>query len=723
MNRHTTFIRYFISYLIILLLSLTGFTIIIQTQLTKIYSNQLSANVDNRLTVAQDQFFGNLESILQIHAQLRQDMALSDYRNDPTSANRYALYQQLRRYDISNDFIGSIIYLNRTNNDTLSSNYVVHCKDDVCYIRDYRGNCEAFSMKNHALIEKNTLFLLSEDNPLYLLYLPKDTGTSYSLIYLIELAELAKILENNQIDGMNAFAFANSDYSLLYGINTEELMSVSSDFPAETGIYPSGREYSLYIHSNIYENFSLIALYSTHAFSNQAHAAFRTVYYLLPLIGLVGFILIFFSMKLTYFPLANFVQKVVPKSEFSSSQGFIEQLNNVFSTNTTEREQLQKKIDKYHLSILNSLLNSGIDDSRKFSFSNIKDIDQIFRTDCSNHIYMIRIHSKASSIPDEKIQLFWKSMLPEGSVSFMLESGKDYKVYVINYIGLDFEKDDIIYSLMEDLYRKYGCYCAISSSVSSLTDIPPLYEDTLLASQLWPDSPVAAYSEALRSNVDDSVYPYKLLNRFSENLNRLDFSEAQELLARLLQQIDHLSSPNSNYPNFVIRCLLIDILMVLIDSMNQRDIKFAHYKDLYLETLYFCRTFNWQEKESEITDNLLKLLELFQSEQQMIRNYQIQEYLEQHFSSEDLTITVLAEHFHVSLAYMSYLFKKEFGVNFSDYLWNLRFQKAADMLLHTDLTIDAISIYVGYVNPSSFRRKFKQETGVTPSQYRDRDKP
>ena len=77
----------------------------------------------------------------------------------------------------------------------------------------------------------------------------------------------------------------------------------------------------------------------------------------------------------------------------------------------------------------------------------------------------------------------------------------------------------------------------------------------------------------------------------------------------------------------------------------------------------------------------------------------------------------------LSLAYMSYLFKKEFGVNFSDYLWNLRFQKAADMLLHTDLTIDAISIYVGYVNPSSFRRKFKQETGVTPSQYRDRDKP
>ncbi len=720
MNRHSTFTRYFISYLIILLLSLTSFIIIIQTQLTKIYSNQLDANIDNRLTVAQNQFFGSLESTLQIHSQLQQDMALFNYRNDPTSSNRYELYQQLRKYDISSDFIGSIIYLNRSNDDALSSNYIVRYQDGTCYIRDYKGNYEAFPMTDNASIEKNTLFLLSESNPLYLLYLPKDTGTSYSLIYLIDLMELSKILKNNQIDGMKAFAFVNSDYSLLYGINTEEILAAVADFPAKTGIYPCGRQYSMYIHSNIYENFSLIALYSTHAFSNQVHGAFRTVYYLLFLIALIGFMLIFFSMKLTYFPLAKFVEKVVPKSEFSSSQSFIEQLNNAFSTTTIESEQLQKKIDKYHLSILNSLLNSGIDDSRKFSFSNIKNIDQIFRTDCSNHIYMIRVHSKTASISDEKIQLFWDSMLPEGSASFVLESGNNYRVYIINYIGLDFEKDDIIYSLMEDLHRKYGCYCAISSSVSSLTDIPPLYEDTLLASQVWPDSPVVAYSDALVLRSNDSFYPYKLLNKFNESLNRLDFSESQELLTHLLQQINQLTAPNSNYPNFVIRCLLIDILMALIDSMNQRNIKFIHYKDLYLETLYFCRTFNWQEKEPEITNNLLRLLALFQSEQQTIRTCQIQEYLEQHFSSEDLTITVLAEHFHVSLAYMSYLFKKEFGVNFSDYLWNLRFQKATDMLLHTDLTIDAISIYVGYVNPSSFRRKFKQETGMTPSQYRDR---
>jgi len=158
--------------------------------------------------------------------------------------------------------------------------------------------------------------------------------------------------------------------------------------------------------------------------------------------------------------------------------------------------------------------------------------------------------------------------------------------------------------------------------------------------------------------------------------------------------------------------------MTIFSSMNHHDVKFQLYSDVYFETLYYCRSCNWEEKKQEITTNLLKLLDIFQSEQHLIRTNQIQEYMEQNYASSDLSITTLAEHFHVSIAYMSYLFKKEFQENFVDYLWKLRFCKATDMLLHTDLPIDTISVYVGYVNPSSFRRKFKQETGMTPSQFR-----
>ena len=67
---------------------------------------------------------------------------------------------------------------------------------------------------------------------------------------------------------------------------------------------------------------------------------------------------------------------------------------------------------------------------------------------------------------------------------------------------------------------------------------------------------------------------------------------------------------------------------------------------------------------------------------------------------------------------MSYLIKKELNQNFSDYLWTLRLEKAKELLAHSDMSVDEISTAVGYLNSSSFRRKFKQETGLTPSQYR-----
>ena len=67
---------------------------------------------------------------------------------------------------------------------------------------------------------------------------------------------------------------------------------------------------------------------------------------------------------------------------------------------------------------------------------------------------------------------------------------------------------------------------------------------------------------------------------------------------------------------------------------------------------------------------------------------------------------------------MSYLFKKEIGENFSDYVRALRLEKARALLLTTDMAIDDISLAVGYVNTSSFRRKFKQTTGMTPSKLR-----
>lgn len=722
MKKHTTMIRYFLSYFIILCLILTSFVVIIKGHMTRSYTEQQTKDVLDRMDVLTERFNTDINSVLQTHIHILSDIALLNYRYSPNSQNRHDLKKLFSHLHGTEDFIDSIVYLNKINHTLLASDHLVQYKDGTCYIYDskYGSNNSyvSFELDNSEIQEENALIFLQGDHSSYLLYFPNNLKTDYVLFYMLNLQTLQKTFEDNLIGGIEGYALYNSATSQLYGVNTSQIESMADTIPAETSSYSCKDDYSLWVRANVYGDYSLIALTSDQYFASQINDAFRTVYLLLFIIGLGGLLLIFLSMKMTYSPLARLAQKVIPQPE--QSKGYIEQLDEAFSAAATEKQQLQEKIAKYHLSIQKSLLDSGIDHHSKSGLGNIKNIDQIFRIDCENCIYMLRIAYQNRQSPNASIPQHLESLLPRGSAAITLESGADYAVYLVNYIGSEQDKDAVIYSLMSDLHKDCGCLCAISNSGSSLTDIPTLYENALLASNLWSKEPVATYSDtnSIPFDRNSSIYPYKLLDQLSDSLSGSDFAEAQGLLKQMLTQLDQLLCLPSGYPDFIVRCLLIDILMTLFSSMNRHDIKFKLYEDLYFETLYYCRSCNWQEKKLEITENLQQMLTLFQTEQHAIRNTQIQEYLEQNYASEELTITTLADHFHVSIAYMSYLFKKEFGENFIDYLWKLRFEKASDMLLNTDMPVDTISGLVGYVNPSSFRRKFKQETGMTPSQFR-----
>lgn len=67
---------------------------------------------------------------------------------------------------------------------------------------------------------------------------------------------------------------------------------------------------------------------------------------------------------------------------------------------------------------------------------------------------------------------------------------------------------------------------------------------------------------------------------------------------------------------------------------------------------------------------------------------------------------------------MSTFFTKEMKATLTDYVWELRLQRAKYLLETTDEPIDRIAAMIGYDIPSSFRRKFKQEMGLSPSEYR-----
>ncbi len=95
----------------------------------------------------------------------------------------------------------------------------------------------------------------------------------------------------------------------------------------------------------------------------------------------------------------------------------------------------------------------------------------------------------------------------------------------------------------------------------------------------------------------------------------------------------------------------------------------------------------------------------------------VKKYIQNHFA-ENLTLSVLSEVFFVCPAYLSRLFKKKTGINFVDYLTNLRIEKAKEFLAIPNMKIYTIAEMVGYENPRYFSRIFKESSGISPQEYR-----
>jgi len=92
----------------------------------------------------------------------------------------------------------------------------------------------------------------------------------------------------------------------------------------------------------------------------------------------------------------------------------------------------------------------------------------------------------------------------------------------------------------------------------------------------------------------------------------------------------------------------------------------------------------------------------------------------QYISSDYANVKVndIANYIGINRSYLTCIFKKELHVSPQEYLITYRFQKAAEMVKATNLSIQDIATQVGYESPFTFSKMFKSIYGVSPKNYR-----
>ena len=84
----------------------------------------------------------------------------------------------------------------------------------------------------------------------------------------------------------------------------------------------------------------------------------------------------------------------------------------------------------------------------------------------------------------------------------------------------------------------------------------------------------------------------------------------------------------------------------------------------------------------------------------------------------DISLDSISDILHINPSYFSMLFKKNFGVNFVDYVTELRINASKELLKDPFLSATEIANAVGYESLNYYTRVFRKTTGTTPTEYR-----
>ena len=94
-------------------------------------------------------------------------------------------------------------------------------------------------------------------------------------------------------------------------------------------------------------------------------------------------------------------------------------------------------------------------------------------------------------------------------------------------------------------------------------------------------------------------------------------------------------------------------------------------------------------------------------------------YILNHYS-EDITLDDAAAYIGLSPFYFCRLYKSDTGKNFSQQLIEVRILKAKELLKQPESTIKDVAYSVGYKDPNYFSKVFRKMTGMTASEYKEK---
>lgn len=98
----------------------------------------------------------------------------------------------------------------------------------------------------------------------------------------------------------------------------------------------------------------------------------------------------------------------------------------------------------------------------------------------------------------------------------------------------------------------------------------------------------------------------------------------------------------------------------------------------------------------------------------------ILKYVTEHIDTPDLKIDDIADAMGMSRSVLYNKIKQQLGMTPIDFVRHVRIMRACELLKNTDESLSSVAFAVGFSDPKYFSKVFKRETGIVPTEYRER---
>ena len=208
----------------------------------------------------------------------------------------------------------------------------------------------------------------------------------------------------------------------------------------------------------------------------------------------------------------------------------------------------------------------------------------------------------------------------------------------------------------------------------------------------------------------------------SDSINKLTIFIKENRKNKISDYLNDIMNTNitKHSDNLKVMSMLIDELHVTA-AKSVKNVFSGHPVNFKLEKIKFTATieeiFSYYE---DVLNTACDEYKIFKEKSNDISNDDsaIIDEINNNITNSELSLAYLTEKFGVSNKYISTMCKRILGMTYIQYVQNERIKLAINYIQNSNYTLDEIASMCGYTSQLTFRRNFKNVTGVNPSEYK-----